>query len=200
MDKLKLILLFFALFLIDLVGFAQKDTIRAKVISSITSKCPYHDIYIQEKNSNNIVMADDEGAFSLIVEKGKQVYNLEIRIFGYAPFEYAYQEKWIDRKLPKHIAITGDCSFYREKIIQNRENDKLILFISGGIAPVANTKSDNRFERKYKVKYVDFGCEAFNYECIQRYNIITFKVLDNKRRGKWRKNVRKDVIGIEAYR
>lgn len=189
------------LFLIPVLSFTQvdtqlKDTLRGKIISSVTSKRPYHNIYIQEKNTNNMVMADEEGVFSLIVDKGKAIYNLEIKILGYDTFKYVYQEKWIDRKLPKHMVVEADCSFSKKEALRDNKNSELKLFISGGIVPVSNTKKDIRFEKKYNIKYVDFGCEAYNFDCIKDYNKQVSLILNIKYGYKWREKVRKDVIGL----
>ena len=64
--------------------------------------------------------------------------------------------------------------------------------MNSGIAPIANTKKDEKFERKYKVEYVELGCEGKIYECVTEYNFYIIKILDIQYQRKWRKTKRKE--------
>ncbi|AKD03681.1 hypothetical protein PKOR_11765 [Pontibacter korlensis] len=66
----------------------------------------------------------------------------------------------------------------------------------GSIAPVIY-KNQHRFERKYKVQYFDFGCTPPAYECIEECNKTVFNYLDSKYGGKWRREVRPNVMFLE---
>lgn len=193
MNKFKLTLVIFVLLSSSLFLFAQKDTIRGKIISSITAKTPNNNVFIQEKNTNNIVTADNEGFFALVVDKGKHIYNLEINILGYKTFEYPYKEKWISRKLPKHIVVDANCTISSKKDYKNNE---LKIFISKEIKPIIMTKQDKRFEKKYKIKYIEFKNELYNYDCVEEYHKKVFQILNIKYRDKWKKNIRKDVVAF----
>lgn len=69
------------------------------------------------------------------------------------------------------------------------------LLLSGGITPIIYT-TDEEFEKKYQVKYFDFGCIAIPDECILAYNSEIFQHLDTTFGKEWRKEIRKDVIGL----
>jgi hypothetical protein len=70
------------------------------------------------------------------------------------------------------------------------------LLLTGGIAPLVYS-NQVKFEKKYKVEYFDFNCTSDLNECILSYNKVIFDFLDKKYGTKWRKEVRKDVIGFK---
>ena len=67
--------------------------------------------------------------------------------------------------------------------------------MAGGIAPVVYIHQ-NKFEKEFNIVYHEFGCVAPNHDCILKYNQVIFKYLDTKYGKRWRKEVRKDVIGL----
>lgn len=69
------------------------------------------------------------------------------------------------------------------------------LFLKGGIVVPMYT-DDKIFENKYKVKYFDFGCNHSWVKGEIKYNQVVFKYLDKKYKKRWRKDVRKDVVGL----
>lgn len=69
------------------------------------------------------------------------------------------------------------------------------LFISSGISPVTFVGQE-KFEEKYKVKYEENGCTGPPEKEIKDYNKEVFKYLDKMYGRKWRKEVRKDVVGF----
>jgi hypothetical protein len=85
----------------------------------------------------------------------------------------------------------------RENALQDIENKRIRLLIQGGISPSANSELDNKFEKKYCLRYYDFGCTYIGYECMPDYNKTVFDYLTKRYGRKWKKKVRKDVIGIE---
>ena len=67
----------------------------------------------------------------------------------------------------------------------------------GGIAPIIYT-TDKDFQEKYHVGYNVFGCIAPDLdECLKVYNKTIFEYLDKTYGKKWRRDVRKDVIGLK---
>lgn len=71
------------------------------------------------------------------------------------------------------------------------------LLLSGGISP-AVLPSDSAFEARYRLRYHDFGCVSPDgVFCQIAYNRIVFDHLDSIYGSKWRKEVRKDVIGFK---
>lgn len=95
-------------------------------------------------------------------------------------------------------SIYTDCWKYsKEKALKDIQANKAAILLQGGIAPVVYT-TDKDFGRKYKVTFYDFGCAAAErQECLTAYNKTIFEYLDNTFGKKWRKEVRKDAIGVK---
>ncbi|MEP2278826.1 hypothetical protein [Maribacter sp.] len=192
--KFKLLLII-TIFFSNISVSQVEDTIHGRVISSVTKSAPEGAIYIIEKSSSNGTMADSTGFFKLVPSKKRETYDLEISAGFYGTLNYKYLSEWTKRSKPKSIIISVTCNL--DSVMQDWRKTEIKLYIIGSIAPVANSKSDNRFEKKYKLKYFDFGCEPSEvYECIEKYNRRAFMFLDLKYKDKWRKKVRKDVIGL----
>jgi len=73
---------------------------------------------------------------------------------------------------------------------------KAKLLLAGGIAPI-HYRGQEVFERKFSISYYDYGCIAPSNKCIMDYNKAMFAYLDKQYGKKWRKEVRKDVIGLK---
>ena len=191
--KLKLLLIF--ILLTSEIALSQtQDTIRGRVISSVTRYEPNGTVYVTEKGTSNGTIADSLGVFELIPLMDKETYNLEISAGYYEKLDYEFKSEWTKRTKPKSIVVSADCDL--KSVGKDWKKNGLKLYLMGGIAPIANSKSDKRFERKFRVKYYDFGCDAVVYECVEKYNRRTIRLLDLRYNGKWRKKVRKDVIGL----
>ncbi|NMD00077.1 MAG: hypothetical protein GYA62_10195 [Bacteroidales bacterium] len=86
-----------------------------------------------------------------------------------------------------------------EEAIELANNDikKGIPFIllQSGIAPVVYT-TDSIFESKFKAYYYELGCVGHDYELIKAYNFVIFDFLTDTYGKKWRREIRKDAIGL----
>ena len=76
------------------------------------------------------------------------------------------------------------------------DRGKVQLMLQGGFAPV-HIAGQELFERKYKLSYFDLGCVVPSNLCIAHYNAEVAKFLDKKYGKTWRKEVRKDVTGLQ---
>jgi len=78
-------------------------------------------------------------------------------------------------------------------------NKTPFLFIHGGWAPVVYA-TDKSFEKKYNAYFSDFGCTSPDQDLLSAYNFTVFKYLDDQFGKRWRKEIRKDVIGFNEYK
>ena len=69
------------------------------------------------------------------------------------------------------------------------------LVIMGGIVR-AIKPSDLKFAKKYKIEFLDTGCEVEDQTCIKAFNQVTIHYLDKKYGKAWRKYIRKNIIGL----
>jgi hypothetical protein len=79
---------------------------------------------------------------------------------------------------------------------QDIEQGKAKLLLVGGIASI-HYEGQEVFEKKYKVSYYDYGCTPPDEKYVKEYNKAIFAYLDKQYGRKWRKQVRKDVIGYK---
>lgn len=78
---------------------------------------------------------------------------------------------------------------------QDIPNGTPFLLLQSGIAPVVYT-TDKKFEDKYKAYYYESGCTGPKEKFAVEYNKIIFAYLTDKYGRKWKKEIRKDVIGF----
>jgi hypothetical protein len=199
--KIKFVIIFIILaFLKAEYSHSQNDTIKGKIFSSVSMKKPKGEIYVFEKGTSNGTIANDLGEFNLITKTKKESHLLEISVGNYPNLIYEYKTIWNKRKKPKSIVIDGKCEINKEQARKDWKNGTPKLYLNSGIAPIANTKKDEKFERKYKVEYVELGCEGKIYECVTEYNFYIIKILDIQYQRKWRKTKRKEIVGMEDYK
>ncbi|TPN87787.1 FEKKY domain-containing protein [Aquimarina algicola] len=91
------------------------------------------------------------------------------------------------------LTLEAICKYNKDLAEKDWKNGKPKLLLVGSIVPIANSLSDKKFERKYKIEYFDFGCTPPIQECIKAYNERIFQLMDRKYGVKWRKKVRSDV-------
>lgn len=94
--------------------------------------------------------------------------------------------------------IYTDCWKYsKKKAVKDIQSNEPTILLQGGIAPVVYA-TDKDFESKYKVTFYDLGCVAADrQECLIAYNRTIFEYLDKIYGKKWRKEIRKDAIGLK---
>lgn len=90
---------------------------------------------------------------------------------------------------------TSDTSkSYSIKLAQaDISKGKIKFLVRGGFAP-KHYEGEAVFEKKYKIKYYQFGCVSPESISIADYNKVVANYLDGKYGKRWRKEVRKDVV------
>jgi len=195
LTMLKLLTTYFLTLLVT-VTFAQKsDTLKisGKIISAKSGEgIPDATIMITRTKG---FKCDSLGNFT-IYNLSKGQHKLSFSAFG-------YDNKDTLVSISNKDIINFTWTIYTECWIYNREKALLdikakrpTILLQGGIAPVVYT-SDRTFENRYKISFNDFGCVASDsLECLIAYNKTIFDYLDNTYGKKWRKEIRKDAIGL----
>ena len=185
--------IFLKLTLILVCGLTYGQTeINGKVISGITGEKPISEIYVQELITKQpLTIVDSLGNFRIEYLEPNKKYVIEISAFGYGKQKFDVETKSGINNLT--FELKADCEYNAEQAESDWKNGKPKLLLFGSIAPIGNTSSDNRFEKKFGIKYFDFGCEPPIEECIKIYNQRIFELMDKKYGKVWRKKVRTDV-------
>lgn len=187
----RFIIIFWTLFLVGYSAISQ-SVFNGQVVSEINYQKPYGTVYVFEYGTSNGVLTDSLGNFKIIAEKKGDVHLFEVSAIGYSKTVFKVDLR--DKPLNKTFVLKADCSINGHKAIEELKAGNAKLYLIGGMAPIANSDSDNKFEKKYGIKYFDFGCEPPIHECIMEYNQIVAKYLDQKYGVKWRKKARTDII------
>jgi len=186
-------LLKLSLMLVCVISYSQVE-INGNVKSSITNLRPISDIYIEQLKSEKPVlermtMADSTGFFRIENLEPNTLYEIKLSAFGYK--DQVFEIKTNNGITKTTLTLKAGCEYSRQQA------DKPKLLIVGSIAPIAISTSDTKFEKKYGIKYFDFGCTPTIAECIKIYNERIFELMDKTYGMKWRKKVRSDVEYLE---
>jgi hypothetical protein len=125
-------------------------------------------------------------------------YKLTFSAFGYPRLDTVLNIENSDiENFVWRVKTTCNGKYNKQQAISDIKKGKANLIVIGGIAPIIYS-TDKKFRRKYKVGYNIFGCIAPDmHDCLVMYNRTIFEYLDKKYGKKWRKDVRKDVAGLE---
>ena len=181
-----------------LLAFAQGQTGSYSISSKVNlliglDMVPVHEASVTATTTGQVATTDSLVNFKLENPKrGKHQLQVLGAIFPAIDTSVTITEVSISG-LP--LLAIADCSINEDMAQRDIKKKKPRLLIVGGIAPVVYVHQE-KFEKKYDVKYHDFGCVAPNEICIEQYNQVVFKYLDSKYGEKWRKEVRKDVVGM----
>lgn len=93
------------------------------------------------------------------------------------------------------IPDSTKCKESKGQAQSDLKKNKIHFMLQGGFAPV-HIAGQEIFEEKYHIKYFDLGCVVPNDLCIAHYNAEVAKYLDKTYGKSWRKEVRKDVLGL----
>lgn len=187
----KFIFLFFNfLTIIHLSGQVKLD---GKIISAKTKLKPSEEITIIVKETNEKVFTDSLGNFILEKFDKNKHYTLELSSFLYGKVILEFETQ-NDNLVRKTFEVVANCDFDAETAKSEWENKSAKLYLIGSIAPIANSKKDKKFEKKYNIQYYDFGCTPDPLECIIEYNKEILILMESKYGDEWKKEIRKDVV------
>jgi len=97
------------------------------------------------------------------------------------------------------LKFGAELSQVQEFAQQDIEKGIAFLLIQSGYAPEVYS-TDKLFEATFGVFYYEQGCVAPDSEMMQTYNIEVFEYLDRVYGKKWRRSIRRDVIGFKEWK
>jgi hypothetical protein len=121
-------------------------------------------------------------------------YKLIARGLGYETLDTTIVLK--DQSLSNlSLLMKAKCDVDRNIAEKDLKIKKPRLLLIGSIAPIYY-KNQKYFERKFHIRYYDYGDTPPAIECVVQYNRRIFEYLDSKYGKIWRQEVRQDVIGL----
>jgi len=87
--------------------------------------------------------------------------------------------------------------FDAESARRDIENKNMRILLPGGLIQLTTSASDSLFEQKYHVLFLSQGCVRLPGEDQYAYNREIFKYLDQQYGRHWRREIRKDAIGLK---
>lgn len=189
------------LFLNSIIGFSQDEEsgeilIKGIVLSEVNGK-PLEGAHLSYESRYRGSLTDEKGEFEYRYEirERNSLETIRIGALGYEAIDTIIQ---VDK--PKEynfrVVLKPRFGLNREKALEDIKNGEIKILMSSGIAPVFY-KSQKKFAKKYQVGFAEYGCEAIAWESLYEYNRAVFEYLDEKYGKKWRKKVRKDIVGLE---
>ena len=167
--------------------------LSGEIFSEVSAKDWIEKPYVEIKPADQTIIKVDNAGNYIVenLEKNKE-YTIEISGWVYYPIERKIK---LNKSTKLDFALkTDDRHPYNGINAQNDiENGNTRFLISSGIVGIANSPSDEEFENKYKIEYLDFGCVSPSQEIIRRYNSQIATYLDRAFGKEWREKIRRDV-------
>jgi hypothetical protein len=160
------------------------------IIGNVTM--PAGDLFLKLNNTNYYSDTNNDGGFAFTnVSPGR--YHLIL-----INSDFAYLDTLISVTRDVHLKFTlkSHCEVNNITALNDVKQHQVKLLLISGIAGPHITVGDNTFQKKYGINYFDYGCTPPNRNCVLAYNKYIFSHLDKKYGLGWRKNVRKDVVGL----
>jgi len=188
------------LLLNSIIGFSQNEesneiVIKGIVLSEVNGK-PLENVYVNYKSRYRYSATDKKGRFDYRynIREKDSLETIELTALGYENIDTIIQ---VHKPKEYSLEFTMKPRFglNREKALKDIKNGEINILESSGIAPVIY-KSDSKFAEKYNVKFIEYGCEPIATESLYEYNRTVFEYLDKKYGKKWRKEIRKNIIGL----
>lgn len=175
----------------DLTIFGQ-----VKVMVGKQSIQPFEMIWIKINELDIFTTTDSLGHFKLDIKK-TGVYKIGLSGLGYQKCDTTVNLQTKD-SLNIYIKV-ANCDINDTTAKHDIKKGKIQLLLVGGIVPI-RFNNQNDFEKKYSIKYLDYGDQIpASLECLALYNRTIFEYLDSRFGKSWRLEIRPDVIGFQNH-
>lgn len=197
MKIIQIVLLGISFFLSSLT-YCQKTDLysirgQVKLLVDFETTIPIN-AFVMIESAKKYSIADSLGVFSLDSLKAGE-YRLIVQGFGYNKIDTLISISDANENL--NLLLYADCEINKNLAQKDINTNNPRLLIIGGIVPTFYP-DQHLFERKYGIKYDDFGDVPPPKECVEQYNREIFDYLDKNYGKSWRREVRKDVVGLKT--
>ena len=110
------------------------------------------------------------------------------------------RDQLVNESKVTHLVFAVSVNHATELSLTDISNGTPFLILQSGIAPTVYP-GDSAFEKSYNVNYYESGCTGAKLELVEQYNATVFNYLvENYPKTKWKKEMRKDVIGWKKWK
>ncbi|WNH10818.1 hypothetical protein [Thalassobellus suaedae] len=169
--------------------------IFGKIKTSLNDK-GIPDLNILSISQGHGVQTDSLGNYSYKIKDWKNKRKIELNLSKLGYYKDTIINLTDQNRFEFNLTLKPHLGIDKEKALNDIEKGNICILMSGGIAPI-HYKSDGQFSKKYKVNFVEFGCEGVGNDALSVYNNVVFDFLDKKFGVKWRKEIRSDIIGLK---
>ena len=198
--------LYILLFSLLFVPVYAQQQFNGTVIDKATSQAiPLAKIIIEYRDTLQETETNFEGEFNFRIVQTDSL-NLKISALDYQNLDSVI---FINSELlDLIIELSPDTTrkyrtvhmsqYNKQGALSDIKKGKIQLLLPGGIIPAPRLFTDKDFENKFNLKFISQGCVRYPGENQTEYNQEVFKYLDEKYGDIWRKEIRNDVIGLNA--
>ncbi|HEY1060340.1 MAG TPA: hypothetical protein VGE44_01580 [Daejeonella sp.] len=108
-------------------------------------------------------------------------------------------DKQINESGAQKLLFLDDINKVKGLATKDIQDNIALLLLQSGDAPIVYL-NDRSFEEKYNITYFESGCIGPTAKFAVEYNKYIFEYLDSKFGKGWRREIRKDVIGLKEFR
>jgi hypothetical protein len=122
-------------------------------------------------------------------------YSVSVSVYGYTPQSHILQVSDSSRYTLDFKLVSAECPIVSaERAKKDLQVDSMKLFFVSGFAGYEKTDNDRRFERLFKIYFIDLGCVDPGF-CKEEYNRVIISFLDQRYGKRWH-----DLVDIPAFR
>ena len=170
--------------------FVSHADIRGQVLFSLTKEpIPFATVkFFKPANTSDSTQTDFDGHFSFKFRK-QDVYRFQVHMVGFNQLDTLIKD--ISQPLILTLTSTGRVlteinfdSLYNERTAKaDIKNNQMKIVLTGKTK--FNWRKRERFEKKYRIKFKDLGCDA---SVSPNYNKIIGNYLDSLYHNEWQED------------
>ena len=135
----------------------------------------------------------EDRAYSVKNLERNKKYLYQLYMVGFLPEKGEFTTS-SDSMTTINIEFKMECRYTAEDALSDWNKGEPRLLSTSGLAWYRDLKTEIPFEKKYNIKYYDFGCNGPDDTCLIQYNAKIFELMDSKYGKEWRKGVKSSIL------